>query len=824
MLKKQFNNVRYGIAGFLAVEAELFVPIVVLSGFLLLLYVSGQMASLARSMSGALFYRVPLALDRGYICDIWTVGLWWLLSSALIVTMALFLKPVLLTSSNNHGDNPIKELTRQCVFFIMSHLLILAPVFVIPGIHIWFPYPILSLFALNAVLGFFVWRRDLRNLVTAVVLVFTSLVISFHGLTNWAIVVMGGGPFIFYLLKLRNSKGGVFVVFKKSFAFCFLNLSAVLASINLQGALGFRNQLSHEFDFHAVMLAFWWILPATIASLTLQISRLNMERNTWFALMFWYGIFILIFFSPSTFFTLNTLCVIAGILISSTKIFKGNRLATVRQVLFIAGLSWVSYGLLHLEPTIDLHQEFPESVSVGLGRVDEFESYYNDWFAARRENPRDKGPIILLAASGGGIRAAAHAGLIFTAADDVTNGKFGQRVFAISGVSGGALGALTWFGARADGSHPATNSEREILGADPSIERLAKFYSQDFITPVVNNFLTNDLFFGITPFSKGHSHRDGALSQSWRDGWKTAFPKTKHSNFSDDIFEKTISSFRSDPTRFPMFIVNTTAATDGIRAVYSSVNAKFPGAWRLDSESTVLKAVSDSSRFAFVSPLAQTCSDEKPPAPFFGTTSHFCREGYFPMVVADGGYADNSGLASINDVLDELLAIRGTLDNVFVIIVKSDPKEGLPFQEGTRFDNGRLISELVAPGYVLDAARSGHAATFENLIRNRLSPAHVITLPFSYVSLAAAFKRTVRDINESDWFVELERMDMNSDNERSLNLPPLGWTIDFASFKGVYSDSTNPLGLSLSGQCGIITKDAGLLCRSIFASNSARLK
>lgn len=280
--------------------------------------------------------------------------------------------------------------------------------------------------------------------------------------------------------------------------------------------------------------------------------------------------------------------------------------------------------------------------------------------------------------------------------------------------------------------------------------------------------------------------------------------------------------FSAESGRLPMVIINTTAANDGRRAIYSSVVAKFPGAWQLDATTSVYSAVADSARFAFISPLRQSCADLKPDAPKASDPLSGCRAGYHPITIADGGYADNSGLASINDLLNELSAEGADLKNVYVIIVKSNPSEGLPFREGTRFDNGRLVSEFVAPGYVLDNARSGHTATFETLIRERLSPAQVITWQLSYLNLAEGFKPAPRDATTQSWLDRLDQFNEETQQARSLNLPPLGWTLDRASFQGIYRASMRSWWLASYLGCADLKPDAKMLCDDLAQSNSVR--
>jgi len=68
---------------------------------------------------------------------------------------------------------------------------------------------------------------------------------------------------------------------------------------------------------------------------------------------------------------------------------------------------------------------------------------FNDWLARRRPDPNKPYPVFIVAAEGGGVRAAYWAASVLTRlqADDP---RFAQHVYAISGVSGGSLGGATF--------------------------------------------------------------------------------------------------------------------------------------------------------------------------------------------------------------------------------------------------------------------------------------------------------------------------------------------------------------------------------------------
>ena len=78
----------------------------------------------------------------------------------------------------------------------------------------------------------------------------------------------------------------------------------------------------------------------------------------------------------------------------------------------------------------------------------------------------DDTPIILVAAAGGGSRAAAHTASVLAAVDAATCGAFGDHVFAISSVSGGALGSALYAASRRDLTDPAQRERCRLSSPD----------------------------------------------------------------------------------------------------------------------------------------------------------------------------------------------------------------------------------------------------------------------------------------------------------------------------------------------------------------------
>jgi len=129
----------------------------------------------------------------------------------------------------------------------------------------------------------------------------------------------------------------------------------------------------------------------------------------------------------------------------------------------------------------------------GHVRSREFSVAFHDWIKRRCSDlATKKCPMQIVAAEGGGLRAAYWTAAVLKRLDDGTNGAFTRSVFAISSVSGGSLGAVAYYGARTPAD--ATLSKQ-------SSEALRTFVGDDHLSALVAGLLyTNQRrFVGIRP-------------------------------------------------------------------------------------------------------------------------------------------------------------------------------------------------------------------------------------------------------------------------------------------------------------------------------------
>jgi hypothetical protein len=255
-------------------------------------------------------------------------------------------------------------------------------------------------------------------------------------------------------------------------------------------------------------------------------------------------------------------------------------------------------------------------------------------------------PVFLVAASGGGLRAAYWTGIALAAVQD-RDTSFASHVFAISGVSGGSLGgaafaAVVRDAARHQGSLDCRDGEAS--GSGPIATCVRRFMSGDFLAPVLAKLVAPDFVQLFLPFPIGKFDRATALEQSWEASYRET---TGDTTFAAPYLAMRPAAGEGDA---PLLLLNTTHVQTGRR--YVTMPVVDEDAF-LDARSVhralggvdlrLSTAVHNSARFSYVSPAGRI---ERGDGASYGA-------------LVDGGYFENSGLATVADVrraIDEALA------------------------------------------------------------------------------------------------------------------------------------------------------------------------
>ena len=271
------------------------------------------------------------------------------------------------------------------------------------------------------------------------------------------------------------------------------------------------------------------------------------------------------------------------------------------------------------------------------------------WIAARSGQPRpDTLPVVLVAAAGGGLRAAYWAAITLAAAQDADTG-FASHVFAISSVSGGSLGgavfaSLVHDSAAAGGAMSCAARSDSTDTRGPYTRCAQRFMADDHLSPVLAKMVSSDLLQRFLPMPVEAFDRSTGLERSWERSYLDA---TGDSTLAQGLLQLHDGSSRATT---PLLLLNATHVESGRRYIASPILVS--SATRdagdvvevLDADLQLSKAVHNSARFTYVSPAGHLVRDS---AVEYGR-------------LVDGGYFENSGLATLKEVRDRIVELSGT--------------------------------------------------------------------------------------------------------------------------------------------------------------------
>ncbi len=282
-------------------------------------------------------------------------------------------------------------------------------------------------------------------------------------------------------------------------------------------------------------------------------------------------------------------------------------------------------------------------------------AYIGDWLAASGDRcPEAEGrpqPLILVAAEGGGIRAAYWTASVLSALQD-RYPCFASGVAALSGVSGGSVGSAVFAAQVAHRIGLAQGAPQPVCqDYDGAIKNTylacsRRVLGKDFLSPTLAYLLFPDLVQRFLPFPVAFFDRGAALEKSWERSWKSTFK-------SSDYFAAPFDSLWKNPGpawRVPALFLNGTWAENGWRLISAPVQLgreEVSAARNVfdlaDHPMRLSTAAHVSARFTYVSPA--------------GT---LIRDGKVAGHVVDGAYFENSGSATAGEILN---ASRGVLDS-----------------------------------------------------------------------------------------------------------------------------------------------------------------
>lgn len=337
------------------------------------------------------------------------------------------------------------------------------------------------------------------------------------------------------------------------------------------------------------------------------------------------------------------------------------------------------------------------------GKRDDLQAALQSWMARQQNRlaagDKDKIPLFLVNAEGGGIRAAYWTATVLGEIQD-RDPCFAEQLFSLSGVSGSSLGASVFV---------ALLVEQRVLGGAPRCgqgapsatvfkikDKAQAILSEDFLAPVVASILYPDLVQRFLPWPVARFDRAIALERAWERAWRNHMRPTNR-------FAQPFDWLWHDRSAWtPALFLNATWVEAGKRVIVSNVHIRprDPGAFEdfVDAEDAqrflaprslrLSTAVHLSARFSYVSPAGTLVKDGRP----YGR-------------VVDGGYFENSGATTTLEIL-QTIGLMAAKDKrwervePYVIHISNDPVDPSAWIE-TAADHPTL-----APRQWLNDARS----------------------------------------------------------------------------------------------------------------------
>jgi hypothetical protein len=296
-----------------------------------------------------------------------------------------------------------------------------------------------------------------------------------------------------------------------------------------------------------------------------------------------------------------------------------------------------------------------------------------EWVDARRAltgDPNGRVPVIIVAAEGGASRAAVWLLSAMRMLDNKTRGDFGKHVFAISGVSGGSLGAETYarlLRARGREDGVLDWEHKDVRGA------LGSFATTDLLSATIATYFLNDMFGNLVGplwHWAGVPDRNAALEGTFERMWdeNSGFAINGEPGFLTVRYGPFKGS-RIPLKMMPHFFLNGTDVGTGKRVITSTIrwtpeDPLFPDSADfiriVSHDVSMATAVTNSARFPFISPAGRFMAQGPTPAAY---------------QIIDGGYFENYGARTAWELaraIEDLNEEDPTLGVVPVVVVVSN--------------------------------------------------------------------------------------------------------------------------------------------------------
>lgn len=352
------------------------------------------------------------------------------------------------------------------------------------------------------------------------------------------------------------------------------------------------------------------------------------------------------------------------------------------------------------------------------------DQYFNDWFEdlARDVPGNDRIPVFIVAAEGGGLRAAYWTAAVLAALEDATaktQTPFSRHLFAISGVSGGSIGAALFDAAVAE------RVSAKAAGTGPLLDDMDLMLGRDFLSDTLGAALFPDLLQRFIPLPV-FNDRAIALDRAFDRAWAST-----HASDANRLSAPFHDLWHVSPHRVPLLLFNSTVVETGQRAINSPLatttpleDANFadilPVGRRIGTQLPLSTAALLSARFTYVSPAALI-------------DTHRTNAPAWTRLV-DGGYFDNSGAVTAQEIARTIIAANKPklkasptdpeppaprLMRVIILHLPNEPDipSALIDENKKKASHLEFLSEALAPIFTMLQTRSARGTQAVNYLK-----------------------------------------------------------------------------------------------------------
>lgn len=305
----------------------------------------------------------------------------------------------------------------------------------------------------------------------------------------------------------------------------------------------------------------------------------------------------------------------------------------IKRPVFVLLILWVAFCALFNDNTELRLSDGEKSKLTTNGFRPTIKEQFDGWIShhAPRDTSKNKNvPLILIATQGGGIRALYWNNSVMTQLDTLYNG-FTDHVFAISGVSGGGVGASLYLAYYRD----------FVLKGKRFSKKVDCFSSDEYLSAVTGGLFFSDTFQKFFPVPFPFLNRTRKLEDSWSVGYTDQTGLyTMNSSFLS-LWELPDNK----KYRLPSLFLNGTLAETGQKTILSNLELDHHFFDVIDVEDCL------GNKDVPLKTGASLCSR----FPIVTSGGLLCQDGVLPIGhIVDGGYAENTGIETALSLYESL--------------------------------------------------------------------------------------------------------------------------------------------------------------------------